>query len=129
MQIDQDTLDFWTEHYDCDANGTPNKGYVQLMVSGNAEMFDAEQQAKVISIETFRHAGDSRDGNDNSWFVVVTARVVSTKGNKLETPLSLKVQSQHGHTAKRTTKLAEAIMTTGKINCSLWSFVNYNEGK
>ena len=78
----------------------------------------------VQNVSVWRHAGDSEDGNEDSWFVEAEVRFSNEKGERFEHPFHLRRFEQHGMPKEEAAELAGRVLLAGKIDMKHWSCSN-----
>jgi hypothetical protein len=75
----------------------------------------------VVSVRLYRHACDHIDGNQDSWFLEVTARLRGCKGSTIHTTFVHKSMLMHGKPKALVCSFASEVLLNGKVNLLYWN--------
>lgn len=101
--------------------------YIQISTqSAKSAIFsiNLDTPASIESMSIHRHAGDFKDGNDDSYAISAIVRVYPDDHSEQGTiHVSLKQFNQHGMPLEVVESLLLNVMRKGKINLRLWNVV------
>jgi len=92
-----------------------------LNLYGSYEMVEVNTGiVKCNTATIWRHAGDHKDGNQDSWFPEVQVRLTSCEGHAVDVTAHMYAHDDHGITRAKCLALIHNILAKGEINLKYW---------